>query len=297
MESNQYYIPINAGGLAHYLGRAIILPARFFGNKPGDQQDQLKNAVLVSINKWTGDNDCAIEVVLTEPEKKTLIPINSNKLCMAYHGGIPVSRITAVHFRDQKLAETIAWNINSGAAFLPSGLIKIDSQRIVPVSCGQLNLTDADQDAAPDISEKAKRYDILMGAMAFLKAAAREGAEFPRHYFAILSHFNTLIREQCGKAAEQGLCDPDDQLVSIFVNKSSRWSSVQSLFFDEVNLQTVESATKKGNIKLPKKYGLIELDKLDPSSSIIYWHCWPPMEIISRRTCRILSRVSWLTLS
>ena len=56
---NSFYIPINSGSLAHYFSRAIILPAKYFPNKPEDIQNTIGNAILVSKK-----NGSKIQIVL-----------------------------------------------------------------------------------------------------------------------------------------------------------------------------------------------------------------------------------------
>ena len=268
MDTNNFYIPVSAGSLAHYLGKAIILPACYYGSKPADIQDQLKTHILLSKNKWTEKNECAIEVVLTLQEQTNLQEVAPGSPLLIYNGGIPVSRIISVHFLDQKQSDTIKWNINTGTAYLPDRLIRVDAKPVVTVNIGDLSLPNSVAGTVIDLSERSKRFDILLGGLAFLKAAAKDSGIFPKHYFAVLSHFNSLIRYQFTKAVDQGLAEPDEQLVSIFVNKPSRWSPIQPLIFDEVSTATVESAAKKANVKLEKKYGLIEIESLDRSPNL-----------------------------
>ena len=46
-----FYIPINSGSLAHYFNKAIILPAKYFTNKPYDIQNKFADSLMLSENK------------------------------------------------------------------------------------------------------------------------------------------------------------------------------------------------------------------------------------------------------
>lgn len=262
METSTYYVPISAASLPHYLGKGIILPAHYYENKPADLQDQHKGYVMLSEIKWATATDCAIEVIMVSDEQVSIRRLNENSPFFLCNNGIPVSRIAAIHFRDRKQSEITQWNINSATAFLPDHLIKVDNEPLYIDRDAQLGVTSEPLLPVQDLTEKAKRYDILLGGLAFLKAAAKSPENFPKDYFAVLAYFNSKIKLEFLKAVDQEKASFDERLTSIFTGKKSEWSDIQPLIFDEVNVANVEAAARKFKVNLEKKYGLIELEKL-----------------------------------
>lgn len=262
METLKYYIPVSTSSLPHYIGKGILLPSRYYENKPTDPQDQYKGYLILSDRKWAGAADCAIEIVMPPEEQANIRNLIIGSPFYLYNGGIPVSRIVTIHFKDRKQAETTQWNINSVTAFLPDHLITINNGEVlqdvsVPlIAAIEVGLPEQ------DLTEKAKRYDILLGGLAFLKVAAKAPANFPKDYFAVLAHFNSKIKSEFSKAVNLKQATFDDQLTCIFTNKKSTWSDIQPLIFEEVNMAKVESAARKAKVSLDKKYGLIELENL-----------------------------------
>lgn len=262
MEILKYYVPTSTASLPHYLGKAIILPARYYENKPADLQDQYKGYLILSENKWAASSDCAIEIIVTTEEQASMRSLGNGSPFYLYNNGIPVSRIMAVHFKDRKQSETTQWNINSATAFLPDHLINVDSrsdysdEKVFPGIISDPGLQ------VEDLTEKAKRFDILLGGLAFLRAAVKAPANFPKDYFAVLAHFNIKIKSELFKAVERKQAAYNDQLTLIFTNKKSDWSEIQPLIFEEVNIAKVEATARKAKVGVEKKYGLIELEKL-----------------------------------
>ncbi|QXV63992.1 hypothetical protein INP83_12885 [Mucilaginibacter sp. 21P] len=261
-EIQRYYLPVSTGSLPHYFGKAIILPARYYENKPRDPQDQLKNGLILTVDKWSTATDCIIEVVCTHEEQIAMTPVNDSLSVFLYSGAIPISRVAAVYFKDFKQAETTQWNINSATAFLPDHLINIDTKTDALNRFAVPSLISETSVPMQDLTEKAKRFDILLGGLAFLKAAARKPENFPKDYFAVLSHFNATIKSQLLKAVNQKQATFNDQLTAVFSNKKSQWSDIQPMLFDEVSVSVVEAAARKAKVSLEKKYGMIELNKL-----------------------------------
>ncbi|UZJ63728.1 hypothetical protein OKW96_14950 [Sphingobacterium sp. KU25419] len=219
-------------------------------------------------SKWIAQNDCTVEVIITPEEKSYISNLNDGSQFYFYDGAIPISRIVAVHFKDPKQSEITQWNINSGTAFLPDYLIKIDndiSHAETKVVLRPKNKLDLSQN---DLSDKAKRFDILLGGVSFLKAATKKPANFPKDYFAVLSHFNSKIKSDLLQAVSSQQTHFNEQLIQIFTNKKSTWSDIQPLFFDEVTISKVENFARNEKVGIEKKFGLIELDRLKNSPNL-----------------------------
>jgi len=262
MAAQILYLPINSASLPHYFGRGIILPSKYYHNKPDDLQSSFNGALLLSSNKWLGDADCSLGIVITEVEEKLLIPAGIDFL---YFGAFPISRINQVFFKSNEQKKNTVYNINAGTAFLPEHLVQVSEQ-----TSNTLNLPQNQTVAQNDISEKNKRYDILLGGVALMQAAKAQGSNFPKDYFSVLSTFNKHIKEQLLQAERRGLVNYNDFLTGVFLTSrvDTPWAKLQSHIFDTVTTEIVEKLALKDKIKLERKYGMINLENLDQDSPL-----------------------------
>ena len=54
-----YYLSIKSTSLAHYFGKALILPSRFYKNRQSIEDDYL----VLSKNKFLNNSNCSIKLV------------------------------------------------------------------------------------------------------------------------------------------------------------------------------------------------------------------------------------------
>lgn len=264
-----YYIPISSGSLAHYLSRALILPSKYFSNKPDDIQNKLEHSILLSKNKWVKNSDCSIEIVLTSEELKETENLTENLLQLNIP--MPISRIKKVYFLDDKQMETTVWNINNGAAFIPQHLTIAEKP----------NVTFCDDDFTPketlsstnnEIEKKANRFDTALGGFAFMKVGGKDfgntSMEFSENYFITLSTFNKVIEEQTLKAEKEKDLNFNRKYLGLFSVNNSEWSKWQPYIYKNVELQDVEEIAEKDSIKIDKKLGLLDTSSIDKQSHL-----------------------------
>jgi len=72
MNQDIYYLSINSTSLAHYIGKAIILPSRFYDNRPSDVQSMQNDYLILSKDKFLNASNCSIELILNEEESHFL---------------------------------------------------------------------------------------------------------------------------------------------------------------------------------------------------------------------------------
>jgi hypothetical protein len=197
---NSFYIPINSGSLAHYFSKAIILPAKYFTNKPDDIQNRFAESLLLSESKWVRNSDCSIEVVLTDTEIKDLSKVSEH--FFLYNTPIPISRVKSVCFLDAKQKETTIWNINNGAAFIPESIVSVEKSKDFEVHSDSEISADNEFKTTSELSDKIKRFDIILGGFAFMRLGGKSFMNFSENYFSTLSYFNKLIEEQTLNAAK-----------------------------------------------------------------------------------------------
>jgi hypothetical protein len=264
-----FFIPINSGNLAHYLSKALILPAKYFSNRLEDIQSKLEYSILLSKNKWVKNSDCSIEIILTETELKELKNISDifSKLDIP----LPISRIKKVFFLDNKQKETTVWNINNGAAFIPEHLISIEKDSFEFTNDDFL-LKETSNILNIEIESKINRFNTALGGFAFMKVGGKVwdniSMEFSENYFITLSNFNKLIEEQTLKAEKEKGFSFDKKFIGLFSTNVSEWSKWQPYIYKNIALQNVDDIAEKEGVKIEKNLGLINIDSIDKTTHL-----------------------------
>ncbi len=261
---NLLFLPINSGSLAHYFSKAIILPAKYFKNKPEDIQSRFGDSLLFSKSKWVKNSDCSIEVILTNTEVENLKKVSDNFLL--YNNPIPVSRIKSVCFLDSKQKETIIWNINNGAAFIPESIVCVEKNRNEDLISDDEIENLNEYKTTSEFLDKIKRFDIILGGFAFMRLGGKSFMNYSKNYFSTLSYFNKLIEEQTLKAEKEKGLKFSNKYTGLFSTNESEWSKWQQYIFKNIDSQEVESLALKEGIKLEKEFGFLKIESINPSS-------------------------------
>lgn len=264
-----FYIPIKSGNLAHYLSKALILPAKYFSNRLEDIQNKLEYSILLSKSKWVKNTDCSIEIVLTEVELKEIQ--NISDVFYKLDIPLPISRIKKVFFLDNKQKETTVWNINNSAAFIPEHLISIEKDS-VEFTDDDFLLKEISNISNIEIENKIKRFNTALGGFAFMKVGGKVwdsiSMEFSENYFITLSHFNKLIEEQILKAEKEKSFYFDRKFIGLFSKNDIEWSKWQPYIYNNIDLQNVDDIAEKEGVKIEKKLGLINIDSIDKKTHL-----------------------------
>lgn len=263
---NSFYIPINSGSLAHYFSKAIILPAKYFTNKPDDIQNKFAESLLLSESKWVKNSDCSMEVVLTDTEIKDLSKISDH--FFLYNTPIPISRVKSVCFLDAKQKETTIWNINNGAAFIPESIVSVEKSREVDVLSDNEIIAGNEFKSTSELSDKIKRFDIILGGFAFMRLGGKSFMNYSENYFSTLSYFNKLIEEQTQNAAKEKGLEFSNKYTGLFSKHESEWSKWQQYIYQNLDPQEIEALADKEGLKVEKKLGLLKIDSINPSSHL-----------------------------
>ena len=261
-----FFIPINSNSLADYFCRAIILPAKYFPNKPEDIQDRFSDSILLSKRKWTKNTDCSVEVVLTDSEVKELN--KKSDIFFELNIPIPISRVKSVWFLSSKQKETTIWNINNGAAFVPEHIIKVEQDKSPDFESDENISLNKETSTSKELAEKINRYDILLGGFAFMKLGGKPFMDFSENYFSTLSFFNKLIEEETTKAAKEKGLKFSNKYLGLFSKTDSEWSKWQHYIYQNVDIKNVEEIAAKEGIKVEKKLGFIQFDSISPDTHL-----------------------------
>lgn len=261
-----FYIPIKSESLAHYFSRAIILPAKYYSNKPEDIQNNYSDAILLTVSKWVENSDCIVEVIFNDIEKKDLIAVSEN--FFYYTTPIPISRVKSVCFLDAKQKDVTIWNINNGAAFIPESIISVDKDNdIKPVSGSEIQKSEKLK-LVSDISDDIKRFDIILGGFAFMRLGGKSFMNYSPNYFSTLSYFNKLIEEQTKNAEKVKGLDFSNKYVGLFSKNESEWTKWQKYIYQDLAAQDIELLAEKEGEKFEKKLGIINIDSINPYSHL-----------------------------
>ncbi|WP_430409232.1 hypothetical protein [Kordia sp.] len=260
---NSYYIQVSSTSLSHYFVRGCIIPSKYIENKIYDFQDRANEGLLISHKKWNKSNDCSIKIIATKLEINQFVKLNTDYFF--YNGVFPISRIQNIYFNIKEQAETTIWNINNGAGFVPSNLIKIENKQ-ESFSQSIENLKDLPN---YDLSKKIKAFDLLMGGFAFMRIGTDNPNDiilnYPENYISTLSYFNNLIKKELLSQNES----ISKKYFTLFNDEKSQISYYKRFLGKNISLDILESIANDNNIKLDKKFGRINTNNI-PVNSPLY---------------------------
>lgn len=267
--TSAFFIPTKSDSLAHYFSRGLILPSKFYSNKPDDLQDTFANyGLLISSSKWIDNSDCSLEIVFTPQEINQLIEISAE--FFIFQNCIPISRIKSIYFLNEDQKDTTIWNIENGTAFVPRQLLKVED--LQTGSLEALNRTEMNTltELPNDLIDKSRRFDVALGAFAFMRIKKKSDQTFNDKYISTLSYFNKLIAEQLEKAANDGKTVVDNRYVGLFSTKiQSEWSKWLPYLFKNVEQEDFLRIAAQEGVRVDRKLGLIKIDSI-PVTSHLY---------------------------
>lgn len=266
MKQITYFLPIKSTSLVHYFNSAIILPSNCYANRLDDIQSTFPNSILISSFRWIVNCDCSLEIVLTQDERNKLHQLSKDFFELLYP--IPITRIKKVWFLEQRQAKITVWNINEGPGFLPDNLVAINSE---PPNFKKPNLNKFQISSSKEsnISNSARRYDVILGGLAFINCAADPESFYSKNYFATLSFFNNLIENQSKDALKHQGLQFDDKYHGLFSKSlKSEWTDWLDYIFQKLTVDEVEKIAKNLNIPYENKLGVLQINSIDPSSHL-----------------------------
>ena len=121
----KYYLPIESKNLAIYLGSACIKPQRYYSYHNGDVNSSFDDFLILSTKMGLENTNCALEIVLTEDEKKQLIDFKEQHEIFLLSKPLPISRIKAIYFNSESQKDQTITSVNISTAFIPLSLAKV----------------------------------------------------------------------------------------------------------------------------------------------------------------------------
>lgn len=244
--------------LAHYLGSGIIVPSIYIENKNPDLQDGFKNHLLLCSSKFTKDTNCAIEIVINTEEEA---PKKISENFYLFNMPLPISRIKNIYFKNEEQKVSTNFNITSGSAFIPEGLLKVSNEE----SIGVKELDNIKhQLSEKNWSENLKKYDQIMGGFSTMKISKEHFQNYPTHYFSTLGNINILFRN----ILEQQNIGIENSFQFAFTNES-RFKDFHNTIYSDIDYNEVQryAENEREKVKLEVKNGLVQLDKISENTN------------------------------
>lgn len=249
--SNSFYIPIHSMNLAHYLGSGIIVPSIYIENKNADIQDRFKNYLLLSSSKFTKETNCAIEIILNNDEEA---PKKISEHFYLFDMPLPISRTKNIYFINEEQKVNTNFNITSGSAFIPDGLLKVSQEESIETK--ELENIEV-QSSEKNWSEYLKKYDQILGGFSTMKISKDNFQNYPTHYFSALGNVNTLF----GDILAQQSINIENSFQFAFTDEG-RFKNFHNTIYSEIDYKEVERYAESDKIKLEVKNGLLQIDKI-----------------------------------
>lgn len=244
--------------LAHYLMGGIIVPSVYIENKNIDIQDKFKNYLLFSTSKFTNETNCAIEIVLNVDEE---VPRKISDKFYLFDMPLPISRISNIYFTNEEQKVSTNFNITSGSAFIPDGLLKVSKDE----SIATLELDNVVfQPSEVNWSQYLKKYDQLMGGFSTMIIGKEKFQNYPTHYFSTLGNINNLFK----RILEQQNIKIENSFQFAFIDEG-RFQNFHNTIYSEVNYEEVQryAENEKEKVILEVKNGLIQIDKISENTN------------------------------
>ena len=258
MNNKTYYLSIESICLAHYISKALILPSRFYKNKPSDIQTIESDYLVLSKDKFLNRSNCSIELVLNEEEIKYLKK-NENENIFFYTYPIAISRIKKIFFMDEAQKIKTIDNIQRGVGFIYEKLIEISNDSDVKINI------EIDSYKYPyELEENIKTYNQVLGGVAFVRHKLK--GEYAENYFSILSHFNDVIK----KYFENSEYKINYKYNGAFSGEGSFWGEIHQFLYGDITDQELLNFAKKEEINIERRNGLWQYEEIENKKSIIY---------------------------
>lgn len=237
--------------LTHYIGSGIIVPSIYIENKNADIQDKFKNYLLLSSSKFTKETNCAIEIVLNNDEEA---PKKISEHFYLFDMPLPISRIKNIYFTNEEQKVNTNFNITSGSAFIPDGLLKVSQEETIETK--ELENIEV-QSSEKNWSEYLKKYDQILGGFSTMKISKDNFQNYPTHYFSALGNVNTLFSDIL---AQQNIVI-ENSFQFAFTDEG-RFKNFHNTIYSEIDFNEVQRYAENDKVKLDVKNGLVQIDKI-----------------------------------
>lgn len=189
----KYYLPIESKNLAQYFGSACIKPQTYFSNRKDDMKNPADDFLVLSTKMGFENTNCALEIVLTEDEKKGLMEVKGQRDILLFFKPLPISRVKAIFFNSETQKDQTITSINISTAFIPLSLVKV----VKKMDKVKLDLSNLSFDEKrTDWTERLELFDRILGGFALMRLGGKDYMNYSESYFSTLSLFNSVIETE-----------------------------------------------------------------------------------------------------
>jgi len=257
--NHKYYLSINTTSLAHYIQKAIVLPSRFYNNRPIDIQNKFEDYLFLSKIPFINESDCSIELVLTPEEINSLKQINDDIFLL--NKPLPISRIKHIYFINNEKRLLTSGKINDGVGFINANIVEIlenSNETTLKIEIPKIeNFMYSNE-----FELKIKDFDQKLGGLAFFRFNTEN--KYNPNYFKTLSFFNSYIKEEYKKNSSQ------TKSISYegFFDKSGKWKNLAAKIYKPILENHVFIAAKNENISILQNEvtGMLDYEKINSTS-------------------------------
>ena len=197
MTEHNFFMHLNSINVPGYISCACLKPAKYFQNRIEDVQNKCDSALILSTKRYDSESDCSFEVVLTNQEKDSLLPIENCKEIFIFSKAIPLSRLYKIYFKSDHIRDKIISLVNISSGFVPEKMVTVLADNDSADYTGFEIPKDFN---ANDLSRNIKQFDSLLGGFALMRLACEEYMNYSENYFSTLSRFNNVIEAELIKA-------------------------------------------------------------------------------------------------
>ena len=189
----KYYLPIESKNLAQYFGSACIKPHTYVSNRKNDMKNPADDFLVLSTKMGFENTNCALEIVLTEDEKKGLMEVKGQRDILLFFKPLPISRVKAILFNSETQKDQTITSINISTAFIPMSLVKV----VKKMDKVKLDLSNLSFDEKrTDWTERLELFDRILGGFALMRLGGKDYMNYSESYFSTLSLFNSVIETE-----------------------------------------------------------------------------------------------------
>lgn len=258
-----YFYHLDSRNLPSCYSAACIKPAKYYFNRIEDLQCKCDTLILLSVKRFSSNEDCSLEVVLTNDEINSLRNANESKDIFLYQSVIPISRVKKVYFKSDDTLDKIVTLINMSSGFLPMNFATVLTDNI---TADYSNISLPEKNSTSLLTEKIRRFDSILGGFALMRLSGEEGMNYPQNYFSTLAKFNSVI--------ETELSNSNKKISDIY------WDAFEgkdkfNLLFPYLNKTITEDdlneLSDKQNQRIQKNRisGIIDIELLDKETYIV----------------------------
>jgi len=259
-----YFLHISSGTLAHIYVSGCIRPACIIDRRENDDQSLFPEYVLLSNKKWSPQNDCSLQIILTKEESERIQKKSEDYYL--YDSIIPISRIIKILFLDNDKAETVLWNIKNGAGYIPQRIIFIESKQKNEIAKSIKGNSESVNSRLEETKKFYGRFNRLMGGIAFLRTSLNDyldnNINYPINYISTLSFFSSVIKNEF-----ENTNTPKDYKLHTFFNGQA---GILQYLGKDISEDIINKLSTIEKITLTKKFGTYDLSSIPPNSMIYY---------------------------